>query len=129
MRAGFRIEDGYEAMKQAESLTDGTTGVVCANDLCAFGVLKRLAEVSISVPERISVTGFDDIAFASIFSPSLTTVRQPAYEMGRRAVRVILDMRAGHESRQPVVLPTELVVRESTALRNTSVEHSLATAS
>jgi LacI family transcriptional regulator len=129
VRAGFGIDDGYGAMKQAESMMDGTTGVVCANDLCAFGVLARLAEVGIPVPERISVTGFDDIAFARIFSPSLTTVRQPAYEMGRRAVRVILDMRAGHESRQPVVLPTELVVRESTALRNTSVEHSSATAS
>jgi LacI family transcriptional regulator len=125
VRAGFRIEDGYEAMKQAESMMDGTTGVVCANDLCAFGVLKRLAEVSISVPERISVTGFDDIAFASIFSPSLTTVRQPAYEMGRRAVRVILDMRAGQTLSQPVILPTELVVRDSTARRNDSVERFL----
>jgi len=129
VRAGFRIEDGYEAMKQAESMMDGTTGVVCANDLCAFGALARLAELGIPVPERISVTGFDDIAFARILRPSLTTVRQPAYEMGQLAVRAILDMRAGHESRHQVVLPTELVVRESTALRNTSVEHSSATAS
>ncbi len=128
MRAGFGIDDGYEAMKQAERMMDGTTGVVCANDLCAFGVLARLAEVGIPVPGKISVTGFDDIAFAKIFSPSLTTVRQPAYEMGRRAVRAILDMRAGHVSRQPVVLPTELVVRDSTALRSTSVEHLSATA-
>ncbi|RIE16095.1 LacI family DNA-binding transcriptional regulator [Candidatus Cryosericum septentrionale] len=127
VRAGFGIDDGYGAMKQAELMMDGTTGVVCANDLCAFGALARLAEVGIPVPERISVTGFDDIAFARIFSPSLTTVRQPTYEMGRRAVRAILDMRAGHVSCQPVVLPTELVVRDSTALRNTSAEHSSAT--
>jgi len=127
VHAGFGIDDGYEAMKQVESMMDGTTGVVCANDLCAFGVLARLAEVGIPVPGRISVTGFDDIAFARIFSPSLTTVRQPTYEMGRRAVRAILDMRRGHAPRQPVVLPTELVVRDSTALRNTSVEHSSAT--
>jgi len=127
VRAGFRIEDGYEAMKQAESMMDGTTGVVCANDLCAFGALARLAELGIPVPERISVTGFDDIAFARILRPSLTTVRQPAYEMGQLAVRAILDMRAGHESRHQVVLPTELLVRDSTALRNTSVEHSSTT--
>jgi LacI family transcriptional regulator len=125
--AGFDIDDGYEAMKQAERMMDGTTGIVCANDLCAFGALARLAEVGIPVPERISVTGFDDIAFARIFRPSLTTVRQPTYEMGRRAVRAILDMRAGHVSRQPVVLPTELVVRDSTALRSTSVEYLSAT--
>jgi len=107
-------------------MMDGTTGVVCANDLCAFGALARLAEVGIPVPERISVTGFDDIAFARIFSPSLTTVRQPTYEMGRLAVRAILDMRGGHASRHPVVLPTELVVRDSTALWNASVERSSA---
>jgi DNA-binding LacI/PurR family transcriptional regulator len=111
-------------MKQAWPMIDGTTGVVRANDLCAFGALARLAELGIPVPERISVTGFDDIAFARIFSPSLTTVRQPAYEMGRLAVRAILDMRRGHASHQLVVLPTELVVRDSTALRNASVEQS-----
>jgi LacI family transcriptional regulator len=121
VRAGFGIDDGYGAMKQAWSMMDGTTGIVCANDLCAFGALARLAELGIPVPERISVTGFDDIAFARIFSPSLTTVRQPAYEMGRLAVRAILDMRHGHVSHQPVVLPTELVVRDSTAVRNASV--------
>jgi len=53
VRAGFGIDDGYGAMKQAESMMDGTTGVVCANDLCAFGVLARLAEAGIPVPERI----------------------------------------------------------------------------
>jgi LacI family transcriptional regulator len=124
VRAGFDVDDGYEAMKQAEPMLDGTTGVVCANDLCAFGALARLAEVGIPVPERISVTGFDDIAFARIFSPSLTTIRQPTYEMGRRAVRAILDMRGGHASPQPVVLLTELVVRDSTARRNAPLEHS-----
>ncbi len=116
VRAGFGVEDGYRAMKQAESIMDGTTGVVCANDLCAFGALARLAELEIRVPGRISVTGFDDIAFARIFSPSLTTVRQPAYEMGRRAVKAILSMRSGDVPLEPVVLPTELVVRDSTAL-------------
>jgi len=125
VRAGFGVDDGYGAMKQAESMMDGATGVVCANDLCAFGVLARLAELGIAVPERVSVTGFDDISFARIFSPALTTVRQPTYEMGRRAVKAILSMRAGQTSSQPVILPTELVVRDSTARRNDSVERFL----
>ena len=126
VRAGFGIDDGYRAMTRAGCMMNGTTGVVCANDLCAFGALARLAEVGIQVPERISVTGFDDISFARIFSPSLTTVRQPTYEMGQLAVRAILEMRAGHVPPHPVVLPTELVVRDSTALRNASVERSVA---
>ena len=51
VRAGFGVDDGYGAMKQAEPMMDGTTGVVCANDLCAFGALARLAELGIPVPE------------------------------------------------------------------------------
>jgi LacI family transcriptional regulator len=116
-RAGFGIDDGYAAMQRTESTLDGATGVVCANDLCAFGALARLADISVSVPGQLSVTGFDDIAFARIFSPSLTTVRQPTYEMGRRAVKAILDMRSGHAVCQPIVLSVELVVRGSTARR------------
>ena len=126
VRAGFGIDDGYAAMEKASPMMDGTTGVVCANDLCAFGALARLAEVGILVPDQISVTGFDDIAFARILKPSLTTVRQPAYEMGRLAVTAILDMRHGRASRRPVVLPTELVIRDSTAVRNASAEPSSA---
>lgn len=118
MHAGFGVDDGYRALKQAEPMMDGTTGVVCANDLCAFGALARLSEAGIAVPGRISVTGFDDISFARIFSPSLTTVRQPTYEMGRRAVKAILGMRSGQASCQAVVFPTELVVRDSTGPRN-----------
>ncbi|MHB8070840.1 MAG: LacI family DNA-binding transcriptional regulator [Candidatus Cryosericum sp.] len=114
-RAGFGIDDGYAAMQRAESTLDGATGVVCANDLCAFGALARLADISVSVPGQLSVTGFDDIAFARIFSPSLTTVRQPTYEMGRRAVKAILDMRSGGAACLPIVLPVQLVVRGSTA--------------
>lgn len=116
--AGFGIDDGYAAMQKAESVLDGATGVVCANDLCAFGALARLADIGVSVPGQLSVTGFDDIAFARIFSPSLTTVRQPTYEMGRRAVKAILDMRSGHAARQPIVLSAQLVVRSSTARRD-----------
>jgi LacI family transcriptional regulator len=117
VHAGFGIDDGYSAVQKAEASLDGATGVVCANDLCAFGALARLADIGIPVPEQLSVTGFDDIAFARIFSPSLTTVRQPTYEMGRRAVKALLDMRAGHSVRQPIVLATQLVVRGSTARR------------
>ena len=123
VRAGFGIDDGYDAMQKAESTIGDVTGVVCANDMCAFGALARLADIGVSVPSRLSVTGFDDISFARIFSPSLTTVRQPTYEMGRRAVRAIFDMRAGHTTHQPIILSAELVVRGSTAPRDTSMRH------
>lgn len=122
--AGFGIEDGYDSMNAAWPTMNGTTGVVCANDLCAFGAMAWLAEKGIRVPSGVSVTGFDDIAFSGIFSPSLTTVRQPACDMGRLAVRAILDTRDGHMSHEPVILPAELVVRESTAVPDVSEEYS-----
>jgi LacI family transcriptional regulator len=116
--SGFGITDGYESLKQAWPMMDGTTGIVCANDLCAFGAMTWLAEAGIPVPQGMSVTGFDDIAFAGIHTPSLTTVRQPAYEMGRLAIGAILRMREGQLVDEPVVLPTQVVVRESTAAPN-----------
>jgi LacI family transcriptional regulator len=94
---------------------DGTefTAVLAANDLLALGAMGRLAALSIDVPGQVSVAGFDDIQTAALTAPSLSTVRLPLHEIGRRgfehAARV-LD--GGRPAR--VVLPTELVLRQST---------------
>jgi len=92
----------------------GFTAVACANDPLAMGALARLAELGIDVPAQVSVAGFDDVPVASITSPSLSTVRLPLREMGRRgfaeAARVI-----GGEELSSTVLPTELAMRDSTA--------------
>ena len=89
------------------------TAICCANDPLAIGALARLAELGIDVPADVSVAGFDDVPVAAITSPSLSTVRLPLREMGRRgfleAARV-LD--GGELGRQ--VLPTELAMRGST---------------
>ena len=121
VRAGFGIDDGYAAMKEAEPLMDGATGVVCANDLCAFGALSRLQETGVSVPDGVSVTGFDDIAFSRFLSPALTTIRQPTYAMGRQAVKAIVHMREYHTLPAPAMFATELVVRASTGPRPSAV--------
>jgi LacI family transcriptional regulator len=90
------------------------TAVACANDPLAMGALARLAELGIDVPRQVSVAGFDDVPVAAITSPSLSTVRLPLREMGRRgfaeAVRVL-----GGEELSFTVLPTELAMRASTA--------------
>jgi LacI family transcriptional regulator len=89
------------------------TAIIAANDLLALGALARLAELGVDVPGEVSVAGFDDIQTAAITAPSLSTVRLPLHEIGRRgfehAARV-LD--GGRPAR--VVLPTELVMRDST---------------
>ena len=100
-----------------DTLLGGTapfTAIACANDPLAMGALARLAELGIDVPAQVSVAGFDDVPVAAITSPSLSTVRLPLREMGRRgfaeAARVL-----GGDQLAPAVLPTELAMRASTA--------------
>jgi LacI family transcriptional regulator len=90
------------------------TSICCANDLLALGALERLAELGIRVPHDVSVAGFDDISVASMTPPRLSTVRLPLREMGRRGFACAARLLAGDDVR-PEVLPTEVVLRDSTA--------------
>ena len=98
---------GDDAWKETDSLN--------ADDLLAMGVLAAAARSGLAVPGDVSVTGYDDIAYAAFTSPPLTTVRQPARAMGEEAARLLLARLEGDESppRRAVVEP-ELVVRAST---------------
>ncbi|HEX7454019.1 MAG TPA: substrate-binding domain-containing protein, partial [Polyangiaceae bacterium] len=87
--------------------------IVTANDQMALGVLEALAERKIRVPDDVAVVGFDDIEEARFTSPPLTTVRQPLYEQGREAVRLLLSEVYGGARSEPVTLHTELIARRS----------------
>jgi LacI family transcriptional regulator len=89
------------------------TAICCANDLLALGALGRLAELGIDVPGEVSVAGFDDISTAALTAPSLSTVRLPLREMGRRGFEHADRLLAGDEPERHV-LPTEVVLRDST---------------
>ena len=90
------------------------TAIFAANDHMAMGAIKRLNERGVPVPGRMAVVGFDDIAPAAYFQPSLTTVRQPVEESGRQAAELLIGRIQGavQECRE-TILETELVVRES----------------
>ena len=92
------------------------SAVCAANDLLALGVLAAAKELGVRIPEQLSVIGYDDIAYARLAAPSLTTIRQPAYGMGEVAARLLLERVAGDDGpkRRIVMLP-ELMVRGSTA--------------
>ncbi len=90
----------------------GATAVIAFNDLMAIGVMRRLAERGVGVPGAVSVVGFDDIFGADLCSPSLTTLASPAEDIGRSAVRLLLE--SGGARAHSVVLPTHLVIRQST---------------
>jgi DNA-binding LacI/PurR family transcriptional regulator len=95
-------------------LAAGATAVFCYNDTTALGLLAACYKRGVSVPDNLSVIGFDDIDMAAYTIPPLTTIRQPRFELGQRAMQLMLDLLAGQEPENQI-LPGELVVRQTTA--------------
>ena len=94
------------------------TAILAMSDVLALGALQAASELGIGVPERLSVVGFDDSPAAVFATPALTTIAQPHEEKGRLAAEWLLEAIAGvppRRRRRKAILPTELVVRESTA--------------
>ena len=91
------------------------TAVFCYNDLTAIGALRVLKQRGVCVPNDISLVGFDDIPFASYVDPPLTTIQQPMFEMGQRAMEIALKLMNDPDAKVPnVIIQSTLVVREST---------------
>jgi LacI family transcriptional regulator len=92
--------------------------IFCANDIAALTVVRALLQRGIRVPDDIAVVGYDDVAYASLSPVPLTSIRQPAYEVGRMAAELLVEECSGgpHKHRHVVYSP-ELIVRESTVAR------------
>jgi LacI family transcriptional regulator len=114
VRTAFNREGGSLAIDELLAGDASFTAVCSANDLMALGALQRFEELGISVPRDVSVAGFDDIQTAAIAAPRLSTVRLPLQEIGRRGFAFAERQLAAERPRR-AVLPTALVVRESTA--------------
>jgi LacI family transcriptional regulator len=103
--------------KVVDSLLDAgrqmPRAIVCANDQTALGVIHALAGRGIRVPHDVAVTGFDDVPVARHLHPPLTTVRQPMQELGATAFDVLFSRISTGKGEQDVLLPVELIVRES----------------
>jgi LacI family transcriptional regulator len=89
-------------------------GLFAASDVIALGAVAAIREAGLSVPDDISVVGFDDIPLAAHFDPPLTTLRLPAFDLGLTAGRALLDRIAGREVPARTLLPTVLITRSST---------------
>ncbi len=100
-------------LKERNVAVHDLDAIVAANDAMALGVLDELASMGVRVPDQIAVIGFDDIEESRFTVPSLTTVRQPLYEQGRDAVRIVLDQLRNGAPPERVVRRTELVMRRS----------------
>jgi DNA-binding LacI/PurR family transcriptional regulator len=115
VREGYLDEDsGRREARALLALPDPPTAIFCVNDRTAFGVLAALDELELAVPEDVSVVGFDDVPLAGLVHPALTTVRQPAQEIGRQAATYLLERIVHPDTpHQRSVLPCKLVVRRS----------------
>jgi LacI family transcriptional regulator len=109
----FTIDAGRSGLRQALKSKSRPTALMCTTDLLAAGVLAEAVVLGISVPSELSVTGFDDIAYAQLLTPPLTTVHVPTSELGHRTADAIL----GEVTGKPVSLTemvAPLVLRAST---------------
>jgi LacI family transcriptional regulator len=112
----LNVAHGRDAGERVLGLRPRPTAVICANDLVALGVLQVMIRHGVRVPDDMAIVGFDDIEFASAATIPLTSVRIPRREIGRIATELLLEEASGdpeHVHRR-IVLPPELVVREST---------------
>jgi LacI family repressor for deo operon, udp, cdd, tsx, nupC, and nupG len=83
----------------------------------AIGAIRTLASAGLRVPEDISVVGFDDIEFAAVAEPPLTTIHQPRRELGQAGATALIDLLQGRKAPDRIRLKTELVIRSSAAAR------------
>lgn len=115
IRGDYRTGSGIQAMEKLLRLRQRPTGVFCFSDDMAIGAINALREYDFRVPEDISVIGFDDITYAALMYPKLTTIRQPLEDIGRNCMQLLLEQLKGNKPAQRVIeLPFELVVRQST---------------
>ncbi|WP_427885680.1 LacI family DNA-binding transcriptional regulator [Kribbella sp. GL6] len=114
----FSLEGGHAAATKL--VNAGVTGIVCASDILALGAIRAVRRAGLSVPDEVSVIGYDDSAMMNCTDPPLTTVRQPIDAMGRAAVDMLVALieRATVPADELLFEP-ELVVRASTARART----------
>ena len=109
-------EPSFEGGRRAADLvlSSDVTAVMVHNDVMALGLVGRLLDYGLDIPRELSVIGWDDIEFAAMFTPGLTTVRMPREDAGRAAVSYLATALGGRSS-EPPCLETHLVFRQTTA--------------
>lgn len=113
LKGDFMYGSGYTAMNQLLERDTHPEAVFAANDQMAIAAIQAATGHGLRVPDDIAIVGFDDISLASYTVPRLTTVRQPVYQLGCLAAEAVLGADSTALAPQRIVLPTELVIRES----------------
>lgn len=109
------ISGGRDIFRKLWSLDAKPSALICSTDVQAIGVLDEARRYGVDVPGTLSVTGFDDIEYASLCTPPLTTVKMPTVEIGTRSTKHLLEMIQGKNPMRLEKLDTSIILRESLA--------------
>lgn len=110
----LKVKSGYNAIQQFEKSNKEYDAVICASDEIAMGVINALRDNGKKVPEDVSVIGFNDNIMSSVFYPKITTIKQPSYDMGSVAMRMLIKMLNKRElDESQFVLDYTLIERDS----------------
>ena len=123
VESGFHETGGYNAMMQLLDLParERPRAIVAVNDPAAFGAMKAIREKGLRIPEDVAIVGFSDDIRAELMQTPLTTVRQPAYEVGKRAAQKLIDhIENGLGNIENLTVKTELVIRRSCGCKKNS---------
>jgi LacI family transcriptional regulator len=114
----FTQEDAYLNTKKLLSMKNPPGAIFVVNDYVALGALRAANEFGVRIPGDISIIGYGDLPFASMTSPPLTTVKQPFQKIGYEGVMMLLKLIRGKKiGSKHLILPVELIIRESTSIR------------
>ncbi|MEV0155545.1 LacI family DNA-binding transcriptional regulator [Micromonospora sp. NPDC050686] len=110
---GFKTESAAGTAAELLALPDRPTAIFAGNDLSAISTMDVARSMGLTVPDDLSVIGFDNVPESALVNPPLTTISQPLQRMGAEALRLLIDLIAGVERDTHIQLPTELVIRSS----------------
>jgi DNA-binding LacI/PurR family transcriptional regulator len=111
---GWHVKEGQDAAARLMELAVSPTAIVAPNDMAAIGAITKLKELRRRVPEDVAVVGYDNIAIAEWYDPALTTVDQPRYQMGERAMQAVLKrLEKPNDPAEAVKFETSLIIRRS----------------
>jgi DNA-binding LacI/PurR family transcriptional regulator len=116
VESDYKVDAGASAVRSLLAQPPIPTAILCGNDLTALGAISALQEAGIRVPEDVSVAGCDDVLFARLARPPLTTVSLPRETLGKLAFETLEGMqRSSHKAAPELTVKTHLVIRKSTA--------------
>lgn len=110
----YKLDGGKKCLEELLESGERFTAVACENDLMAIGALEILRDRGIDVPREVSITGYDDIFLTNVTCPKITTVAQPIYDMGYKAVELLIKtINNEYIENNKIILESELVIKDS----------------